>query len=187
MRKKDDEKRTSIKRAVLHIILDQGIHGASISKIAKSAGVSPATLYIYYENKDEMLKDIYQEYAEEIFCHLLSQLNSQMTGEEFVDSLVRAYYKYITRYEEIYHFVELFESCPSLKQGCLELAGPSKLNELLIKYKQLGVINDYETSNIWAILLYPVKSIAKKSCTYKTSPEDQLNEMIQIIQKALLT
>ena len=109
MRKKDDEKRNSIKKAVVEIILEQGMNGASISKIAKSAGVSPATVYIYYENKDEMLRDIYNEYAEDIFSHLLHQLDSHMSGEQFIDSLVREYYSYITSNEEKYHFVEQFD------------------------------------------------------------------------------
>ena len=65
MRKKDDEKQKRIKNAVMHLILEQGFAGTSISKIAREAGVSPATVYIYYENKEEMLKDIYIEYSEE--------------------------------------------------------------------------------------------------------------------------
>jgi AcrR family transcriptional regulator len=58
MRRKDDEKQKNIKEAVIKLILKEGFHGTSISKIAKEAGVSPATVYIYYENKDMMLQDI---------------------------------------------------------------------------------------------------------------------------------
>ena len=186
MRKKDDEKRNSIKRAVTEIILEQGMHGASISKIAKSAGVSPATVYIYYENKNEMLRDIYNEYAEDIFSHLLHQLNSQMSGEQFIDNLIRGYYGYITQNEEAYHFVEQFDFCPTLKKGCCTLHGPDMLNAMLTEYIAHGIINSYDTKNIWGMLFYPVKAIANKPCTIETSPEDQLNEMIMIIQKALL-
>ena len=186
MRKKDDEKRNSIKKAVVEIILEQGMHGASISKIAKSAGVSPATVYIYYENKDEMLRDIYSEYAEDIFSHIISQLNSHMTGEQFIDSLIREYYSYITRHEEIYHFVEQFNFCPVLKQGCHSLAGPDTLDTMLIEYIDHGIINDFDIKNIWGMLLYPIKAIANKPCGSQISPEEQLDEMITIIQKALL-
>jgi AcrR family transcriptional regulator len=62
LRRKDDEKERCIKQAVIKVILDEGLQGASISKIAKLAGVSPATVYIYYENKESMLQDIYTEY-----------------------------------------------------------------------------------------------------------------------------
>ena len=185
MRKKDDEKRNNIKKAVVSIILQQGMNGASISKIAKSAGVSPATVYIYYENKDEMLRDIYNEYAEDIFSHLLCQVDGQMSGEEFINSLIREYYDYIISNEEKYHFVEQFDFCPSLKRGCHSLSGPSKLDAMLTEYIKHGVINDYNTKNIWGMLFYPIKAIANKPCEYY-SPEDQLDEIIMIIQKALL-
>ena len=57
--KRDDDKEKSIKEAVIKLILQEGFHGTSISKIAKAAGVSPATVYIYYENKEVMLQGIY--------------------------------------------------------------------------------------------------------------------------------
>ena len=186
MRKKDDEKRNSIKKAVVEVILEEGMNGASISKIAKSAGVSPATVYIYYENKDEMLRDIYNEYAENIFSHLLHQVSDNMPGEKFIDILVREYYDYITHHEEVFHFVEQFDVCPTLKKGCHSLSGPDQLDDLLVQYINHGIINNYDTKNIWGMLFYPVKAIANKPCSCQQSPEDQLDEMIMILQKALL-
>ena len=46
MRRKDDRKQESIKQALLKLILSEGLQGASIAKIAREAGVSPATVYI---------------------------------------------------------------------------------------------------------------------------------------------
>ena len=81
MRRKDDEKEKSIKEAVIKLILQEGFHGTSISKIAKMAGVSPATVYIYFENKEIMLQDIYREYSEEIFNYLLNRVHQGMEGQ----------------------------------------------------------------------------------------------------------
>ena len=36
------------------LILREGINGASVYKIAREAGVSPATIYIYYASKEEI-------------------------------------------------------------------------------------------------------------------------------------
>ncbi len=186
MRKKDDEKQNSIKKAVIQLILKEGFHGTSISKIAKAAGVSPATVYIYYENKEEMLKDIYQEYAEEGFDFLLQQLSPNMTGKQLIDVLIREYYKYILENEEIFHFVDQFSTCPSLQGGCHALQGPAVLNDILTHYKVQGVLNDYHNDNLWSIIFYPVKAIANRTCGSKDDENERLNEMILIIQKALL-
>ena len=51
MRRRDDEKERRIKDAVIELMLEEGFHGTSISKIARKAEVSPATVYIYYESK----------------------------------------------------------------------------------------------------------------------------------------
>lgn len=186
MRKKDDEKRCSIKRAVVQLILEEGFHGASVSKIAKAAGISPATVYIYYENKEEMLKDIYLEYAEEGFNFLLQQLTEEMTGEQLIDVMIREYYRYILENEEVFHFVEQFSTCPSLQVGCHELHGPALLNNILTEYKVQGVFQNYHNDNLWSILFYPVKAIAGRTCGNRIDEKERLEEMILIIQKAIL-
>jgi AcrR family transcriptional regulator len=186
MRKKDDEKEKSIKEAVVKLILELGFHGTSISKIAKEAGVSPATVYIYYENKEIMLQDIYHEYSEDIFDYLLSKIYKEMDGHQLIEMLARGYYNYIQEHGEIFHFVDQFSSCPALASHCLERKGIKNLNDLLEEMKDKRVLKDFENANLVAILFYPVKSIAIKQCTSNAEQDILLEEMIMIIQDALL-
>jgi len=186
MRKKDDEKEKSIKEAVIKLILEQGFHGASISKIAKEAGVSPATVYIYYENKEVMLQDIYREYSEEIFEYLLSKLNNGMNGRQLIEILARGYYTYIQENGEIFHFVDQFSSCPALASHCTERKGIKNLDVLFEDMKERRVIKDFRNDNLIAIIFYPIKSIAIKQCIEEVEQAELLEEMIMIIQDALL-
>ncbi|MBC7959899.1 MAG: TetR/AcrR family transcriptional regulator, partial [Vallitaleaceae bacterium] len=87
---------------------------------------------------------------------------------------------------DIYHFVEQFSTCPSLQVGCHALAGPALLNTILTEYKNQGILNNYHNDNLWSIMFYPVKSIAGRTCCSEEDENERLNEMIQIIQKALL-
>lgn len=186
MRKKDDGKERSIKEAVIKLILEQGFHGTSISKIAKEAGVSPATVYIYYENKEIMLQDIYREYSEQIFDYLFTKLKNGMNGQQIIEILVRGYYTYIQENEEIFHFVDQFSSCPALSSQCIEKKGINNLNILLEDMKEKGIIKDYEDDNLIAIIFYPIKHIATKHCNGQAEQRLLLEEMITIIQDALL-
>lgn len=186
MRRKDDEKQKAIKKAVVQTVLREGMHGTSISKIAKAAGVSPATVYIYYDNKDRMLEAIYHEYAEAMFESLTQQLTDALSAAEFIERVVKAYYLYIRQHGEAHHFVEQFSACPSLSKGCAALKGPEKLDARIKVYKTKGMLMDYDSNNIWAMLFYPVKGIMKKSCGDEANSEASLNEMIQMIQRALL-
>ncbi|GCD12285.1 TetR/AcrR family transcriptional regulator [Clostridium tagluense] len=186
MRRKDDGKEKSIKEAVIKLILQQGFHGTSISKIAKEAGVSPATVYVYYENKEVMLQDIYIEYSEEIFDYLLSRLSDDMDGHQLIEILTRGYYTYIQEHGEIFHFVDQFSNCPALSSQCSSLKGINNFNVLLENMKEKRVIKNFKNDNLIAIIFYPIKSIAIKQCIGEVEQVQLLEEMITIIQDALL-
>lgn len=186
MRRKDDEKEKSIREAVIKLILEEGFHGTSISKIAKTAGVSPATVYIYYENKEVMLKDIYLEYSEEIFEYLLSKVKDVSGGKEFIAILVKEYYIYIKENGEVFHFVDQFSSCPALISQCSERKGISDLNKLLDEMKSKKILKNFKNDNLIAILFSPVKNIAINQCIEEFQQIELLKEMTRIMQEALL-
>ncbi len=186
MRKRDDEKEKSIKKAVIKLILHEGFHGTSISKIAKEAGVSPATLYIYFDSKEMMLKDIYRDYAEEIYHHIINSIHQEMSGKQLIEVLMRSYYEYIQENEEIFNFVEQFSHCPSLSGGCSEMQGVFNINHLIVELKANEVIRDYYNENILSIIFYPVKSIAVDYNKSRIEQDELLEEMISIIQNTLL-
>ena len=48
---KDETKKQAITKAVIRLINEVGFANISMSKIAKTTGISAATLYVYYENK----------------------------------------------------------------------------------------------------------------------------------------
>lgn len=61
MRKKDMDKVAAVKKAVYDITINEGYQNLSMSKIAKKAGVSQATIYLTYASKEEMLTSMYVE------------------------------------------------------------------------------------------------------------------------------
>ena len=187
MRRKDDEKERSIKQAVIKLILKEGFQGTSISKIAKEAGVSPATVYIYYENKEVMLRDIYHEYAEEINNYLFNRVHQGMGGQQLIEIVARSYYNYIQEHREIFNFVEQFSNCPSLASGCTEIKGSCNINNLISDMRNNHIMKDYNTDNLVAIIFCPVKAIAVNHHKTEAERAELLQEMIQIIQNALLT
>ncbi|MCT8977144.1 TetR/AcrR family transcriptional regulator [Clostridium sp. CX1] len=186
MRKKDDEKQKNIKEAVIKLILEEGFHGTSISKIAKKAGVSPATVYVYYENKEIMLHKIYQEYSEEIYSHLLSKIYEGISGRELIEVFIRSYYNYIEEHEEIFRFVDQFSSCPALANRCKKEKGSEALKQSLEQMKEKKIIKNFHSDNLTAIIFSPIKSIAINPCLEEEEKIKMLEEMISIIQYTLL-
>ena len=186
MRRKDDEKVRNIKEAVIKLILQEGFHGTSVSKIARMAGVSPATVYIYYENKDVMLHDIYLEYSEEIYDYLLDSMKQEMEGRRQIELLIRSYYNYILENKEIFSFVEQFSNCPSLANSCSGKNGICKIYHMMAEMKQNHILRDYREDNLLAIIFQPVKAIAVDNRKNEAQKEDLLTELIIMIQNAIM-
>lgn len=58
---KSIDKRNALVRATVQLVNNRGFHATSMSKIAKIAGVSPATIYLYFENKQDLVNKVYIE------------------------------------------------------------------------------------------------------------------------------
>jgi len=186
MRRKDDEKEQRIKEAVIELILKEGIDGTSISKIARLANVSPATVYIYFDSKEDMMQAIYREYSEDVYGYLVRSVSSRTDGACLIETLIRSYYNYMNEHREIFSFVEQCSRCPALSGCCGENRGVAELFDLMKTMKREGIIRNYSDENIAAILFYPVKAIALDHYTSEANRESRLDELIEMISRALL-
>ncbi|MEE0954578.1 MAG: TetR/AcrR family transcriptional regulator [Eubacterium sp.] len=186
MRRKDDEKQKRIKQAVMETILQEGFAGASISKIAKRAGVSPATVYIYYDNKDTMLRDIYLEYSEDTYVYLSQCIESDMSAADLISTLMTSYYHFIEENQEVFSFVEQFAQCPALVCECSGERDMCGLFQAIEKKKEQGEIRDYSDGSIASVLFAPVKAVASENHISEEDRRKQLAEVIELIERALI-
>lgn len=71
MRLRDENKEQLVKQKALELLVNQGFEGFSMQKLAKAAKVSPATLYIYYKDKEDLImsigKEVGEQFNKEIF------------------------------------------------------------------------------------------------------------------------
>jgi len=65
--KRRDEKRERILAGAVEAFAKQGFHRARVSDVAKAAGVADGTIYLYFENKDELLARIFEQTLEEFW------------------------------------------------------------------------------------------------------------------------
>ncbi len=79
MRETDFDKLSKVKVTALKTIVEKGYHGATISVIAKKAGVSDGYLYRHYANKNELVKSLFIEsmqHFHNLFFQLIDNENS---------------------------------------------------------------------------------------------------------------
>ncbi|WP_044397823.1 TetR/AcrR family transcriptional regulator [Lacinutrix sp. Hel_I_90] len=56
---KSEIKREALVKATITLVNNNGFHATPMSKIAKMAKVSPATIYLYFENKQDLVNKVY--------------------------------------------------------------------------------------------------------------------------------
>lgn len=86
MRIRDTNKEGIVKQKAIEMIGKEGIEGFSMNRLAKESGVSVATLYIYYSDKEDMVKKIGAEIGQNFFGEMLKDFSSEMN---FVEGLKR--------------------------------------------------------------------------------------------------
>lgn len=78
MRPRDENKELLIRQKAMEIIVKHGLDGFSISKLAKAASVSPATIYIYYKDKDDLITKLCLEVAWQMINCSLKDFSPEM-------------------------------------------------------------------------------------------------------------
>ena len=82
MRYRDEHKELLVKDKAIRMIVQQGLDGFSMQKLAKEAKVSPATLYIYYKDKEDLLFQLGYEEAQRLTTTILKNFDPGMSFEE---------------------------------------------------------------------------------------------------------
>jgi AcrR family transcriptional regulator len=62
---RNTDKQDLVKETAISLLAKQGFEGFSMNKLAKACGISVATLYIYYADKDDLIKQIGLEMGRE--------------------------------------------------------------------------------------------------------------------------
>ncbi len=187
MRLKDVDKQRRIKEAMVNLILREGIDGTSVSKIAKEAGVSAATIYIYYDSKETMLAEVFREYSRQPYQYLMHQIQPGMDGNELIETLVRGCYTFSTEHEDVFSFVEQCSRCPTLAEQVCEEDCSCDVLKLLHHYQETGMLKQYSDWNMGAMLFAPVRFLAMNRKALVPDPDQYLAELVRMLQELLLT
>jgi TetR/AcrR family transcriptional repressor of multidrug resistance operon len=84
MRTRDTNKEEIVKQKAIEMLVSQGVEGFGMNRLAKECGVSVATLYIYYSDKEDLIRKIGIEIGKNFFEEMLVGFSSEMS---FVDGL----------------------------------------------------------------------------------------------------
>lgn len=112
MRIKDDKKEEALYLATVKLVNEIGFASSSVSKIAKEAGVSPATLYIYFKNKDDLLISTYLIIKREISAAILQNLDQTAPIRDSLFTVWSNLFWYAANNRAEFRYTEQFGNSP---------------------------------------------------------------------------
>lgn len=123
MPKRTGEKYKVIIEAAIRVIADNGYHGSQVSKIAGEAGVAEGTIYLYFENKEDILISIFRNKLGEFISAAPQKLNSSENAFEQLAYLIYLHFYRLQNNPKLAHVlqIELRQSDKSIRKGIAEV------------------------------------------------------------------
>lgn len=112
MRTKDENKELAIRKEALEMIVEVGFDGLSMQKLAKAANVSPATIYLYFKNREDLIQQIYNELSGKMLIATLQNFNPDMSFKEGMKIQWQNRAKYMIEHPLEMKFLEQFKHSP---------------------------------------------------------------------------
>ncbi|PWJ44301.1 TetR/AcrR family transcriptional regulator [Sediminitomix flava] len=84
----DESKIERIKEATIEMVVDKGYGGASVSAIAKKAGVADGYLYRHYPSKQALVQDLYISYIKDFKSNILEQSENNDDFEDVLFAII---------------------------------------------------------------------------------------------------
>ncbi|MBT4034930.1 MAG: TetR/AcrR family transcriptional regulator [Candidatus Marinimicrobia bacterium] len=176
MRVKDEIKQDAVIEATVALVNEIGFVSSSVSKIAKRAGVSPATIYIYFKNKEDLLVSTYIQIKTCLAQAIMENFDANLPVRDALLQAGTNLYAYISSHSELFYFTEQFANSP--------YADLVNRDEIEIQFKPLfdliqygvdqKIIKDAPFELLFAHLYLPIFSLVNPRMhpDFKATPEN---------------
>lgn len=164
-RPKDDEKRQAIRDAVVAVVIEGGLTNVSISKIAKRAGVSAGTIYLYFSSKEELLQQTYLDIKISFFNTMMDAAATEDKSDAKIRAMWFALFDFVVAHPNDFLFSEFVGAAhliDAASQAQIE-KNTSRATAILRAAIKDGTIEDAPIASIQAVLMAPAVQLARSA------------------------
>lgn len=157
------DKKTLILESTLELLSTHGFHGTPISLIAEKAGVGAGTIYRYFQNKEELINELFTEIKRRVIRAMLRDYREEGTYKERFKHLWKNLINYCIQHPMEFNFVEQYRYAPFMKYTTREqtyiILAP--IMQFFIESKRAQAMKDLPLFTIIALLYGPIVSLSK--------------------------
>jgi AcrR family transcriptional regulator len=169
MRSKDESKRQALMAATVRTVNESGFASASVSTIANAAGVSPATLYTYFGNKDDLLVSTYRAVMAAWSEGLFAGVDISLPIHDVLHDIWHNTFRYLKKHREDYLYTEQFSKSPYIQQISMEelqsFFGP--LMAVIQRGVNDKILKDVHFHMHMMFFFYPILSLSNPGCGHE--------------------
>lgn len=187
---KSIDKRNALIKATIELVNNSGFHATPMSKIAKMANVSPATIYLYFENKQDLVNQTYIEVKTKYTDYAFANYNDSLSVEAGFENIWKRIADFkLNEYEQAMFLAQCDNTPmidePSLREGIKHL---QPLLDLWERGKQEGLIKPVSNYLLYAYAISPLSflMIAQKRGSFQLD-KTQIEEAYQLAWSSIKT
>ena len=155
---KSIDKRNVLIKATIELVNNNCFHATPMSKIAKMANVSPATIYLYFENKQDLVNKTYVEVKEAYTKYAFAEYNERISIEKGFENIWNRIASFKLKESEKAMFLAQCDNTPiidepSLQEGIKHL---QPLLDLWARGKKEGIIKPISDYLLYAYAINPL-------------------------------
>lgn len=152
------EKKDRLLQATISLVNNNGFHAAPMSKIAKMAQVSPATIYLYFENKQDLVNQAYLNVKADFTSYIFKSETAHLPLKTAFERIWRAIFNYKLANRANALFLAQCDSTPMIdktirNQGIKHL---EPLLELWEKGKKENLIKPLSNYLLYGFTINPI-------------------------------
>ncbi len=102
----------AVRHALRTLVARHGLHGASMSAVAKAAGVASGTAYVHYESKDQLIYATYLEVKREMGIALAGVVDPDASAHDRFVQLWTGIYRHLAGDPDRARFMVQLDSSP---------------------------------------------------------------------------
>jgi AcrR family transcriptional regulator len=195
VRARDPKKEKAIRDKALETIVRHGFDGLSMQKLAKAVGVSPATIYIYFKDRDDLILSLYRDEARKMAEATLDGFDP---GMSFADGL-RVQWRNRARYclanPREMHFLEQIRHSPfhSHDEASKGKAFIEAMRAFVRGAIERGELVRVPVEVYWSVAFAPLYQLVKfhmhgrglPGTTHFALDEKLMNQTLELVLRAL--
>jgi len=163
MRTRNEDKVQMVKQKAMEMIVSTGLEGFSVNKLARACGISVATLYIYYKDKEDLITKVAIEEGQKMSDMTLKDLDPDLPFAEGLRIQWRNRSKYMKENPVAMHFFEQLRSSTFQAKALKYMT--NDMREVLSKFTHnavaRGEINKMPLEVYWSIAFAPLYSLLR--------------------------